>query len=282
MSAALQIGGSIVLATFPAFIWGYIFYMKSPERRRNIWITFIVGGLAVFPILIYKALWPFIPALNINNAVSSYTNDFIGIGSVALIPLSIIIVYMFVGVIEEVMKLVAVRSVDGGRNILDIDDAIEFFIVAALGFSFVENILYFYSIWITHGAGELMLPFFFRSSFSTLAHIIFSGILGYYYGTAYFAHDILKNEICDKRSKITKCLHKLITPKKARVFARERMQEGLLIAIGLHALFNIFLEMGWSILIIPFLFTGYTTLSYLLAKKENHIKYGKLIPAESS
>ena len=61
------------------------------------------------------------------------------------------------------------------------------------------------------------------------------------------------------------------------MFYEEKLLEGLLLAIGLHALFNIFLEMNMTFMIVPFLIGGYLTLNYLFAKKENHKAYGKLL-----
>lgn len=275
-STSWQIIGSVLLALVPAFIWGFIFFRKSPERKSLTLVTFIAGALAVFPILIYKFLWQFFPWLNAFKFAEAYKQDFIGFSSFIVLPLSAIITFMIVGVIEELMKFVSVKIVDD-NEFIDIDDSVEFFIIAALGFSFVENILYFYSIWLNQGLNHLLMPFLFRSSFSTLAHLIFSGILGYYYGIAHFATPILQEEIKENRSHWTKWLHNLLSIRKERLFYEEHIFEGLLISIGLHAIFNIFLEMNLTFLIVPFLVGGYMTLSYLFKKKENHKQYGKLL-----
>ena len=74
--------------------------------------------------------------------------------------------------------------------------------MAALGFAFTENILYFYNIWITKGVEDLFVSFLYRSSFSTFAHLLFSGVLGYYYGMAHFAKPILQEEMMKKRNLI--------------------------------------------------------------------------------
>ncbi len=276
MGNSIQIAGSIILATIPALAWGYVFYKKNPEGKYITALIFIVGALSVFPILLYKISWQFFPWMNAFNFANRYTEDIIGFSSLVLLPLSVVITFMIVGAIEEVMKMLAVRSVDKNR-IKTIDDSIEFFIIAALGFSFTENILYFYNIWVVHGADNLVLPFLFRSSFSTFAHLLFSGILGYYYGVAHFAKPILQEELRKgrKHNILTK-LQEKFGFKKEKIFYREKLLEGLIIAIGLHALFNIFLEMGLTFMIIIFLFGGNAALNYLFNKKENHKNYGKL------
>ncbi len=275
MPQIVQIIGSIILAAVPAIIWGNIFYHKSPEKRSFTMLTFIMGALAVFPILIYKFSWQFFPWMNAFKYANNYRDDVIGFSHAIILPLSIIITFMIVGIIEEAMKFFAVKIVDD-EEIKNIDDSMEFFILAALGFSFTENILYFYNIWIIEGPSHLLMPFLFRSCFSTFAHLLFSGLLGYYYGVAHFATPILQEEMREKNSFWARIPRKLLFFKREVLFHQEKMLEGLILAIGLHSLFNIFLEMGITFMIVPFLVGGYITLTYLLDLKENHKNYGKL------
>lgn len=274
MSQISQIVGSIFLACVPALMWGYVFYQKNPKDRKLTFLTFTVGALAVFPILLYKSLWTVFPWINAFRIADKYEGVFIGFTNFFIIPLSVIITFMLVGVIEELMKMFAVKAVDD-NEFMSIDDSIEFFIIAALGFSFTENILYFYNIWITHGAHNLILPFLFRSSFSTFAHIMFSGILGYYYGVAHFAKPILQNEIRKNRHQFIQALHRIFGWREEKLFHEEKLFEGLLFSIVLHALFNIFLEMNFTYLIVPFLVTGYLILTHLFSLTENHKQYGR-------
>lgn len=276
MSQLIQIIGSILLACVPVMIWGYIFYKKNPEDKRLATMTFLAGALAVFPILLYKLSWQFFPWINAFRIAEPFHGDVIAFSGMIALPLSVIITFMLVGVIEESMKLFSVKIVDN-EEVRHIDDAIEFFILAALGFSFVENILYFYNIWLTQGAYNLFLPFLFRSTFSTFAHIMFSGILGYYYGVAHFAKPILQKEIRENRKHWTILLHKIFNLRRERLFYEEKILEGFLISIGLHAIFNIFLELNLTFLIAPFLFAGYIALDYLFELKENHKNYGRLL-----
>lgn len=279
MNTTIQITGSILLALIPAMIWGVMFYLKRPENRKLSTWTFLTGALMVFPILFYKFLWQFFPWINAFQLADNYKADYIGFTNFTILPLSVIITFMLVGVIEEVMKYIAVK-VGNEDNLLTIDDAIIFFIIAALGFSFTENILYFYNIWVAEGVEHLFVPFLFRSMFSTFAHIMFSGILGYYYGIAHFAKPILQEEIRANRKHWTILWHKILSIRKDKLFHEEKFSEGLLIAVGLHAIFNIFLEMNLTFLTVPFLVGGYTALTYLFTKKQNHKKYGRLIEGE--
>ena len=275
-SEIIQIIICFLLACIPAYIWGYIFYKKQPEPRKWFAITFIGGMLAVLPIMLYKFSWQIFPKLNVFFYTDQFDQDVLGFSSIAYIPLGVVFAFMFVGVLEEYMKNIVVRISDR-KHLRNIDDAIEFCIIAALGFAFIENIMYFFYIWSYQGFESLFLSFIFRSIFSTFAHIFFSGIYGYYYGIAHFAAPIFQEEIREKRHWILRAFHKVFHLRTAtRIFKEEKILEGLVLAVLLHAFFNIFLEIGWTFVIVPYLFVGYSILSYLFKKKENHKQYDRL------
>lgn len=263
---------AIILAVIPAIIWGYIFFKKQPGKKKPVFESFFMGALFVLPLLGYKYLWQYFPWLNAFQYTHPYKDDLIGFSTLALIPLDVILTFMIVGVIEETTKLLAVKFTDKSR-ICCIDDAIEKCIMAALGFAFLENILYFYNIITTRGPENILYPFVFRSLFSTFAHVMFSGILGYYLGMSIFATDLFKEDKNRKRWPFIKTIARVLHFKREVLFKEEKMTQGLLIAVTLHAIFNIFLEMNWTFLLVPFLTGGYIYLNYLLEKKEDHKVY---------
>lgn len=276
MQPNIQLLLSILLACVPAYIWGYIFYKKDPVYRPKVFQTFIMGMISVLPILLYKWSWDFIPQINIFNYTSAYRADVFASSEMLFLPLGSIFAFTFVGVIEEYMKHMVVSKTDRGffRNI---DDAIEFSIIAALGFAFIENILYFYYIWQYQDTQTVLISFVFRSLFSTFAHILFSGVYGYYYGLAYFADPVWAEEQQKKRHPFVNTLYTIFHFRKNRVFATEKISEGLFFAVALHAMFNILLEMGVTFFMVPFLFFGYSFLDALFKKKENLKAYGYLV-----
>jgi RsiW-degrading membrane proteinase PrsW (M82 family) len=265
-----------LLACVPAFIWGYIFYRKQPEPRKWVALTFIAGILSVVPIMLYKFAWEWFPNLNVFVYTDNLEQDLLGFSNLMYLPLGIVLAFMFVGVLEEYMKNIVVRTTDR-KHLASIDDAIEFCIIAALGFAFVENIMYFFYIWSYQGFESLFVSFIFRSVFSTFAHILFSGMYGYFYGVAHFASPIWQEEIRANRHPIIRMMHKVFHLKSSTLFKEEKMLEGLLVAMGLHAIFNIALEVGWTFVIVPYLVLGYLLLSYLFDKKENHKRYNRFI-----
>lgn len=275
----LQIIICFLLACIPAYIWGYIFYKKQPEPRRWVAYTFLAGIVSVVPIMLYKFSWRFFPTLNIFSYTEKMNTNIFGFTDLLYVSVGGVLAFMFVGVLEEYMKNTAVRITDR-KHLYQIDDAIEFCIIAALGFAFVENIMYFFFIWSYQGFESLFTSFVFRSVFSTFAHILFSGIFGYYYGVAYFAKPILQEEMHQNRHPLLHWFHKVVHLKVSPIFAEEKMMEGLVLAMGLHAVFNVFLEAGWTFIIVPYLIGGYSLLSYLFNKKENHKAYDKLVVME--
>lgn len=264
-----------LLALVPVGIWGRIFIRNHPSSKKIILLTFFGGALAVAPLLAYKYLWLFFPWLNAFIWTRNLSADVLGLSSFLLIPLPVLATFMFVGIIEESSKALSVRFINSNQ-FKSIDDVIELCIIAALGFAFIENIIYFYNIITVRGFDNLFVPFALRTTFSTFAHVMFSGIFGYYYGVGHFAGPILRKEMRQNRHPILKFMHKKLHLKKEVLFRDEKILEGLLFASVLHAFFNIFLEMGWAFLIVPFLFMGYLVLNYLLKKKENLKNYGNL------
>lgn len=272
----IKAGIALILSIVPAAVWGYIFYKKQVGQKSMSLRTFIAGAVFVAPLLAYKFLWQFFPWLNAFAYTHQFKDDFIGFANLMAIPLDVLFTFLLVGVIEEVTKFMAVRM-SGGDKIASIDDAIEMFITAALGFAFIENMIYFYNIMSSRGPENILYPFVFRSLFSTFAHIMFSGMLGYYYGLAHFAGPLLKEENAAKRWPIFIKIAKILPFNDEVEFKDEKLLQGLLVAIGLHALFNIFLEMNWTFLLVPYLTGGYILLNYLMEKKEDHKIYGRVL-----
>ncbi len=271
---------TILLAAIPAAVWGAIFYQKDPVYRPKALLTFFMGMVSVMPILFYKWTWDVIPQINIFNYTNTLTADVFNFSALLFLPLGSIIGFMFVGVIEEYMKHLVVEKTDEGffRNI---DDAIEFSIIAALGFAFLENILYFYYILEFQGGEVLFISFIFRSIFSTFAHILFSGVYGYFYGIAYFADPIWSEKKRKGRHPLVNVFHNILHMKRNRVFAMEKVSEGLFLAVMLHAFFNIMLEMNLTFFMVPFLIFGYAYLDKLFKQKENLKAYGYLVGEDS-
>jgi len=268
----------IALAVLPALIWLFVFYRFHRKNKLLMAAMFLVGTLAVIPIFVFQH-----EIIRIEGILKNLSSG---------IFLTILLTGIWVGFYEEVSKNWVVRHF--GKNFFkSIDDAILFSIVVALGFAFIENILYFHSIWNNAEIDESMRYFYvlFRSIGSMFLHIFASGIFGYYYGVAHFAKPVLRKKLASgKKFLFTRAIHRIIHLKSETIFRDEKIFEGLMIAAGLHAAFDVLMGMSqhftdagsedeskiFLILAVPFLVGGYFWLTALLRKKEDHEILGEL------
>ncbi len=175
--------------------------------------------------------------------------------------------FVVVGMLEEFIKHLVLRFTDD-EKIRSVDDALEFSIIVALGFVFVENILYFGKVGSGGISGFVMGWFMLlRSTVSVVAHICFSAILGYFYGVARFAKEFYQMEQKEGRHPVLQKMHQILFLKGETLFHEEKMMEGMLVAMGLHAVFNAFLEYGKSIMIIPLMFLLFLCILQLFHKR---------------
>jgi RsiW-degrading membrane proteinase PrsW (M82 family) len=161
--------------------------------------------------------------------------------------------FIIVGMLEEFVKHLFLRFTDE-EKVHSIDDAVEYSILVALGFAFVENIFYFQNIFSggTLSLQEYGLFMVLRSGISVAAHVIFSAIFGYFYGLAKFSDVIYAEEKKLNQHPIIGFFHKVLHLKGSTLYHEEKMMEGLLLAIVLHAIFNALLEFGLIHFVVPF------------------------------
>ncbi len=160
--------------------------------------------------------------------------------------------FMIVGMLEELTKHLVLRFSDE-EKIHSVGEAIQFSVVVALGFAFVENIQYFSNIgnMSLFSAPEFMMLVVLRSIVSVGAHVSFSAILGYFYGMAKFAHTIYQQEVLERRHPIIEKMHQCLHLKGEVLFHEQKLMEGVLLAMVLHGVYNSLLEFGYVGLALP-------------------------------
>ncbi len=150
--------------------------------------------------------------------------------------------FLMVGMIEEFTKHLCLRFADEDK-ICSMDDALAFSIIGALGFAFLENILYFRSyMQMAPSLAQIGTYFILRSSVSVLAHVSFSAIFGYFYGLAQFGSEIYQQETKEGRHPFMSAVHRVCHINMEPIFREEKMFEGMVAAMILHAIFNSLLE----------------------------------------
>jgi len=224
-----------VLAMIPAAVYMWYFLKKDPEPKRVVIKTFVFGCLSVIPLAIIQYFMTTHPEFDVYDLISSNFSNLYYIH---------IATFMFVGLTEEYAKHWVVKVADDkDKSFRKISDGIELSIIAALGFAFIEHIVYFVGIYSSEGFESLIIPFVFRSIFTTLAHCTFSGIYGYYYGKSHFLKSRIKRDLTVIR--------------------------GLISAMVLHAIFNFVLEINLVIMIVPLLMLELAFILYELKQKRN-------------
>jgi RsiW-degrading membrane proteinase PrsW (M82 family) len=229
------IGLSAVMAFIPVIIYMWYFLKKESEPRKIVIKTFIYGCFSVVPLMFIQYIMTQEAQYNVYDLIKE------NIPNIYLIHLA---TFMFVGLTEEYAKHWVVKVADDkDKSFRRIADGIELSIIAALGFAFIEHIVYFVQIYTQEGFSGLIVPFIFRSIFTTLAHVCFSGIYGYYYGRSHFLKSKVKKDLMVTR--------------------------GLISAMVLHAIFNFVLEINLTFLIIPLLVSELGFILYEFKQSRN-------------
>lgn len=268
MSQWLPLLVSVVLAVVPVFIWLHIIHQEGDERSLYV-KTFLAGTLAVIPPFILIFLFDYFPELNIYSLINR---------TIVEVALAALATNVVVGIIEEIGKNVIVRVIDKRHPeyIQTLGSALKLSICAGLGFSFAENIFYFYNIWITpeFGATALFSTFVFRSIFTMLGHMVFSGIFGYYFGIGKFSADLTEFERYQgKGLYITRFFSKLTGKLPFQIYREQKNLLGLLLAMGMHASFNASLDMEHKLPSILIVLVAALYIAYLLKTKSGHLLF---------
>ncbi len=183
--------------------------------------------------------------------------------------------FVVVGMLEEFIKYLMLRF-SNEEKITSVSDAISFAIVIALGFAFIENIIYLARFWesASGNIASFSAFYFLRSTISVVAHVCFSAILGYFYGVARFSTEIYQEESRQRQHPFLRWMHRIFHVKGSTLFHEEKLLEGMLLAMTIHAIFNSLLELGQILYVFPLLFFIFALVLNLLHRKSTHIRRG--------
>ena len=253
-----------ILALVTVIIWLYILFKNKRSDRKTLALIFSGGVLAVFTVFAIQYIWAYIPAIDpflwIEKNITDPTYYYVWI-------------FVVVGIMEELVKQMMLRYIDSKTVLIQtINDSIRFSLVAALGFAFAENVVYFKTVMIIAPVQEVIATFLFRSIFTACAHMIFSGIFGYFFGIAKFSIDITRKRHWEGKVYLgVHLLSRLFQIPYAQAFREYKILQGLFVALGLHAIFNYLLQMNQVIPVIILVVLGYVYLRYLLSRKAGNL-----------
>ncbi len=257
-------GISVVLALIPALIWLVVLLRDSKHRGLQL-LIFFMSIFSVVPVFLLQYFLNLFPQFDIVQFLQAHIHDQ---------NLNYIILFISVGVVEEIVKQSIVRIVDKKYLLIQtINDSIKYSLVAALAFSFAENIFYIYAIYSQLGIEQLIIAYLFRSMFTTPAHLIFSGFFGYYYGIAKFSMNIIEEQKLEgKKHLFQRFIARVMDMSRVQAFKEVMILKGLFVAIFMHATFNFLLQLNIVVPVTIYVMLGFLYLKFLLKRRS-----GKLI-----
>jgi len=168
-----------------------------------------------------------------NSVFDTFTKYFFGArpNQIEDIFIIILLTFFFIAPLEEFLKFLTIKlAVQNKPEYLDQTiDGIKFGIVVGLGFAVIENGIYFSRAFaLLYGQNVFLINLFLLRFFiPTLAHSLYTGILGYYFGLS----------------------------RSYRLYGRHFLLEGIFFAIFAHAIFNLFILIDLEYLSIIILLT---------------------------
>lgn len=318
-----------LVGLIPVIVWCKLFLGYHRERRSIVLLAFFAGMLSTVPILFYSELVQKNMELNfflfkiVPVSFSNSSREFIGgdmfQGTTALqsIILTTLVTYLIVGVIEELSKYWVLRH-SSKEFFRSIDDILQLSIIVAIGFAFAENLVNptyfvgFVSDYLLSGPPQwsaFIASVVGRGVLTYMVHILSTGVLGYFFGLAFFASPLLRDQFQKgKAHPVMNLLHRMLSVRTDAVYARTYIIIGLLLSIILHGIFDFLVTLtevlpgnpttvgalldsspnsflhSVSITLFPsllYVVGGFWLLTYLFEKKEDRKEFGAVVESQS-
>lgn len=309
------------VAAIPAAIWCLLFLRYHVKRLSVVLLTFFAGMLSTAPILFYDSvvrrgvemhffLFKITPASFMQSSKSFVTQSLTGeVGIISASVAVTVVSFALVGVIEEWSKHWVTRKSDPAY-FTSVNDVMQLSIIAAIGFAFAENVVnpnYFIAFvtnYLVESPSPQWGPFigsvFGRSIITNMVHITCSGVLGYFYGLAFFAKPALEEDRAKGKSHfIIVFLHRVSGVSRIELYKQMMMSLGLFWSIVLHSFFDIAVSLpetlpgnphtigellhyqgplaDVSLILLPallYVFGGFALLTHLFHRKKDLQQFG--------
>lgn len=224
----------VIIALLPALAWFFLWRFQDKEKEpfRSMLGCFLLGILASFPFFVWQQYWP---------------NTFSGFH-----PSLVIFLLAFA---EEMVKAIAlIIGIElSQRWFTQIVDGLIYGSAVALGFAFAENISYLLEF--ATFDGEFVMLYLVRSLNTMVAHSLFTALFGFFYASAYLRKAVFTKKKREKPwlhffKNVGEALPLHVTlvhllpnrPSKHGHYPGSLILEGIIVAGGLHGLFNLLLS----------------------------------------
>ncbi|MDD3301972.1 MAG: PrsW family glutamic-type intramembrane protease [Candidatus Gracilibacteria bacterium] len=200
--------------------------------------------LFCFISFLYSQLLVFFDFIGLFNHIKLGELRELSFGGVSVFGLNMIVFYyLFVALIEELSKHINFLGTSLGF-VKTINKGVLYTFFVALGFVFLENILYIYNTYIAYGlSSDTITVYFSRSVFSLMLHIFCSGVIAYYFSKAYLEYG-----------------------KSFNLGYVKNLLIGIFFSVLLHSFFDISLEFGWTFVMILYFVFGYFYITSIFYK----------------
>lgn len=206
-----------VSSFIPSLFWLFCYYFYFPRLttpKLFLGVLFFWGMVAAgAALLIHQNILRLFPGF-VYDTFQNYLSGFASTNFVEMLVL-FLLMFFLVAPIEELLKFFVIdTAIRIKPSFLDqIIDGIKFGVVVGLGFAAIENLVYFYRPLLSGDSTFFLKLFLTRFLISTLAHSLYTGIMGYYIGLS----------------------------RLYRLHSGHFIRKGLIIAIAMHGVFNFFL-----------------------------------------
>lgn len=260
-----QLSLSILMALLPVLIWLNIFFKNDKASQKPLLKSFLFGVFSVVPLMAIQYLWLLHPEFDVYQLAGSSDN----------VALGFLGTFVAIGVFEEFTKFNMLRHLKwAGVEIRSVNDAMRYIFAIALGFAFTENIFYFYSLSSSSQVANLIAAFGFRSTFTTAAHMVFSGIVGYYYAIGKFGNPVLElDRWTGEKHGVLNLFQKTFGLKDYNLFRFQKTMQGLTFAMLLHALFNFSLQFNRMDYATAIVAVGFVLVVYLNQRRTTYLVF---------
>ncbi|MDD3794316.1 MAG: PrsW family glutamic-type intramembrane protease [Candidatus Gracilibacteria bacterium] len=243
--SSLEFGLSLSLFLFLIIIFSF-FLGGFFKNKTKIFSIYIKNTLVFLIFIIFLSLFLFLIGFLFSKFDFIIDNP-INFGNIVFDTLKLIIFYyVIVAFIEEASKHFNFLQ-SSIFYIKNIKDGVLYAIFIALGFSFIENMLYLYNYYLSYGIStELLKLYFFRSSFSVMVHVLSSSIISYYFTRALMLYR-----------------GKDLSFPYLKIFSF-----GIFISVLLHLIFDVALTLGFVFIIFIYFIGGYLYVSSIFYKED--------------
>lgn len=238
----------VLTVVMPIVLWFWFFSRedsRGAKRSHILLMIFFLGvGVAYFASLVEDTFF---------SLVISPDYDALFSRSDISAVVSVLFVACFAGLVEEVIKFLAIREFIYGKTEFDqIAEGAFYAVTLALGFVLVENTFYFHKLAILNPTPTLIITLMTRGIITTMIHITTAGFMGYAFGRKKF--------LLEQRS---------MTVIKYLAFS-----------VWLHIIFNASIYMGGIIFSCLFVLAAFSYLLYLLHQSESRVVWQACLPVK--